>query len=82
MVVEFFRAAGAECWSDFDYIPEEAGRMLRDAAAVGTAKLDQIKTMLTYCVRGERFPGVQIGEGMPEAELDCPSMVIVPLAGN
>ena len=55
LVVEFFRAAGTECWSDYDYRPEEAGRMLRDGAAVGIADLDQIKTMLTYCVRGERF---------------------------
>ena len=54
-VVEFFRIAGAECWRDYDYRPEEAGRTLRDEGAVGSADLDQIKTLLTYCVRGERF---------------------------
>jgi hypothetical protein len=43
---------------DFDYVPQEAGRMLEDEAAVRRADLEQIKTMLTYCVRGERF-----GEG-------------------
>jgi len=54
-VVEFFRAAGAECWSDFDYRPEDARRMLENTESIGTADLYQIKTMLTYCVRGERF---------------------------
>ena len=39
----------------FDYVPEEAGRMLEDPALVRRASLDQVRTMLTYCVRGERF---------------------------
>jgi hypothetical protein len=55
IVVEFFRVASGECWSDYEYNPEEARRMLEDEEAVKTADLDQIKTMLTYCVRGERF---------------------------
>ena len=29
--------------------------MLEDQQAVETAELGQIKTMITYCVRGERF---------------------------
>jgi hypothetical protein len=29
--------------------------MLRDVEFVKNSSLDQIKTMLTYCVRGERF---------------------------
>ena len=29
--------------------------MLNDEDAVKSADLDQIKTMLTFCVRGERF---------------------------
>jgi len=58
VVKEFFRAAGQDCWMDFDYVPEEAERMLEDEARVRRASLDEIKTMLTYCVRGERF-----GEG-------------------
>ena len=43
---------------DFDHVPQEAGRMLEDHALVRRASLDQVKTMLTYGVRGERF-----GEG-------------------
>lgn len=40
---------------DFDYVPEEAGRMLEDRALVRQASLDQVRAMLTYCVRGQRF---------------------------
>ena len=55
VVEEFFRVASSECWSDYDYRPEEAGRMLENDDVTKTADLAQIKTMLTYCVRGERF---------------------------
>ena len=58
IVIRFFETAGQDCWMDFDCVPQEAGRMLEDPALVRRASLDQVKTMLTYCVRGERF-----GEG-------------------
>jgi hypothetical protein len=51
----FFRAASAECWCDRNYDPAEAARMLDNAELVAGADLAQIRTMLTYCVRGERF---------------------------
>ena len=55
VIEEFFRFAGRDCWCDFRYVPHEAHEMVRDDAAIATASLAQIKTMLTYCVRGERF---------------------------
>ena len=51
----FFRLAGQPCWTDRQYQPERAGTMLGDAQAVSHADLASIRTMLTYCVRGERF---------------------------
>jgi hypothetical protein len=54
-VVEFFTLAGQTYWSDFDYHPREAYTMLNDDECISTASLDQVRTMLTYCVRGERF---------------------------
>ena len=33
----------------------QAGRMLEDKELIEAADLSQIRTMLTYCVRGERF---------------------------
>ena len=54
-VGEFFGLAARECWSDYGYDPKTTGEMLRDENFVKTATLSQIKTMLTFCVRGERF---------------------------
>ena len=54
-VIEFYRLAGQPCWADYDYQPREAARMLEDDALTQRATLAEIKTMLTYCVRGERF---------------------------
>jgi hypothetical protein len=54
-VAAFYRLAGQPCWSDRDYVPTEAARMLEDNAFIQRATLDEIRTMLTYCVRGERF---------------------------
>ncbi len=54
LVEEFFRLAGGP-WIDYDYNPEQAFQMLKDEQLVKKASLSQIKTMLTFCVRGERF---------------------------
>ena len=54
-VLDFYHLAGQPCWADYDYDPWETGQMLADEAFIEQATLAQIKTMLTYCVRGERF---------------------------
>jgi hypothetical protein len=54
-VSQFFQLAGQPCWSDSAYDPKAAERMINDDALVGAACLEQLKSMLTYCVRGERF---------------------------
>lgn len=66
-VEAFMRAAGQEQWRDDAYQPGQAAQMLQDADAVSRASLDEVKTMLTYCVRGERFSdghwAAMIGQG-------------------
>jgi hypothetical protein len=54
-VKDFFRLASQACWSDPDYEPLEAAAMLEDEGATRLATIGQIRTMLTYCERGERF---------------------------
>jgi hypothetical protein len=54
-VLEFFALAGQPFLSDHDYEPRQAHRMLNDDRFISTCSLHDIKTMLTYCVRGERF---------------------------
>jgi hypothetical protein len=54
-VEEFFSLVGQRGWIDVGYKPEDAARMLADEECIERASLEEVKTMLTYCVRGERF---------------------------
>ena len=55
LVCEFFQAASQEVWCDPDYLSSGAGDMLRNAESLQTASIAEIQSMLTFCVRGERF---------------------------
>jgi hypothetical protein len=67
IVEEFFRLAAQPCWCDYGYKPELAGKMVHSEETIASASLADIKTMLTFCVRGERFcdghRGAMIREG-------------------
>ena len=54
-VCDFFSAAGRECWMDRDYHPTTSIEMLDDENLIRSASIEQVRAMLTYCVRGERF---------------------------
>lgn len=54
-VEHFFRLASEPCWMNSKYNPETAGHMIEDRQYVSKADIESIRTMLTYCVRGERF---------------------------
>jgi uncharacterized protein DUF6508 len=55
VVEEFFRLVSGDGWLDPGYDPERAYQMLKDENTIKNASLSQIKSMLTFCVRGERF---------------------------
>ena len=55
VVEEFYRLVASAGWLDYGYRPDEAARMLSDEEFLRSASLPQIKTVLTFCVRGERF---------------------------
>lgn len=55
LILAFFEAAAEPCWSDHDYLNKNPERMLDNLELIKAADLDQIRTMLTFCVRGERF---------------------------
>jgi hypothetical protein len=67
VVREFFELAGQECWSDYGYDPIRTGELIERDDVIASASLEQLRTMLTYCVRGERFCdghwGAMIREG-------------------
>lgn len=62
IVEQFFGHISSDGWLDYEYNPEQAYQMLKDEQAIKTATLPQIKTMLTFCVRGERFSEGHWGE--------------------
>jgi hypothetical protein len=55
VVREFFRVTSKECWCDRDYTSKNISEVIRDPQRVACATLQEIKFMLTWCVRGERF---------------------------
>lgn len=55
VVRQFFRTASKECWSDFNYVAHDVPAMLQREGFIENADLEQLKTLLTFCVRGERF---------------------------
>jgi hypothetical protein len=61
VVEEFFGMVRGR-WLDYEYNPENAYRMLKDENLVRSASLSEIKSMLTFCVRGERFSDGHWGE--------------------
>ena len=54
-VGKFFHLASSECWCDYEYTSSGAGKMVRNKELIQNASLAELKSLLTYCVRGERF---------------------------
>lgn len=52
---EFFALASQPHWMDYGYEPAAAAALVHDDSGIARASLDEITTMLTFCVRGERF---------------------------
>ncbi len=48
-------ASRAPAWRDADYIQKNADEVLSDPKRIAEASLQDIKTLLTFCVRAERF---------------------------
>jgi hypothetical protein len=56
IVCEFVEVAERECWTDPEYMSKNVGQVLRtNEDAIEAADLNEIKTILTFFVRGERF---------------------------
>lgn len=55
LVKDLFRTASKECWCDSGYQPEDASEKIQRPGFIENANLAELKTLLTFCVRGERF---------------------------
>jgi len=54
-VDSFFEKAHQLWWRDYDYTKKDVNRMLDDDEFIAQASLSDLKTMITWCARGERF---------------------------
>ena len=55
VVDEFMNCIRRECWLNYGYVPEEVQKLIESEEAIRGATLPQIRSMLTYVLRGERF---------------------------
>jgi hypothetical protein len=55
LVKRFYRLASQDCWCDFGYQPAEVEASIRDLEWLSRASIQEIKSVLTYCQRQERF---------------------------
>ncbi len=69
VVNQFMEVASKNCWCDYQYVPEEASKMLEDLDRIESASLAEIKTMLTFCIRGERFSDGHVGSMIEEGKI-------------
>lgn len=73
-VESFFRLAGKEAWCDFEYAAKNLPALLQEPGYIEGCSLEEIKTVLTFCVRGERFCdghwGGVIREGLVQRVLE------------
>jgi hypothetical protein len=61
-VEEFFIIASGEQWCDYDYSPGNTLHKIESQNFIQSASLKEVKSMLTFCVRGERFCDGHWGE--------------------
>ncbi len=54
-VTAFYRWANDPIWMDYDYDPAVAGKLIEDDTHIANATISELCTLLTFCVRGERF---------------------------
>ncbi len=54
-VRDLFFIVSNEQWQDPDYMSKGTEMMLANPETIANASIDDIRTMLTHCVRGERF---------------------------
>jgi len=55
MVNKLFTEASNDIWMDFAYKPEIQQTLITEEDYIQSASLENIKSLITYCVRGERF---------------------------
>lgn len=69
-VYKFFRVAAQPWWADHNYLAAKPRELM--ASEMKSADMNQIKSVLTFCVRGERFC-----DGFWEEQLESGALIPV-----
>lgn len=69
IVIEFMQEASKPCWCDYGYIPEDAAEMVENQRYIESASLEEIKSMLTFCIRSERFCDGSVGRMIEDGKI-------------
>lgn len=64
-------ASRAPAWRDADYGQKNADEILSDPKRIAVASLQDIKTLLTFCVRSERFAEGSWGSRVRSGEISA-----------
>jgi hypothetical protein len=64
-------ASRAPAWRDADYGQKKADEILSDPKRIAVASLQDIKTLLTFCVRSERFAEGSWGSRVRSGEISA-----------
>ncbi|MDO8941085.1 MAG: DUF6508 domain-containing protein [Methylicorpusculum sp.] len=55
IVIKFFETVARECWVDYVYSVKNVDKIIHDPQSIACATLGEIRALLTWCERGERF---------------------------
>lgn len=67
LVLDFVNSASKDCWSDANYLVSKPQDIIGSKTAIESASVAELKSVITFFVRGERFCdghwGVLIADG-------------------
>jgi|TARA_R100001509_G_scaffold41518_1_gene22241 uncharacterized protein YktB (UPF0637 family) len=55
VVQSILKEISSECWTDFEYAPDETKEKIIKSEHIESAAFEELITLLTYCQRGEKF---------------------------
>lgn len=79
LVDEFIELAHKDCWCDKNYMAKNVPHLL---ATLGNATIDEIRSVLTYAVRRERFCDGHIGAMVSNGALRAVAARLEELRGH
>lgn len=68
-VYAFFNIASKPVWTDKSYVSKNAGAVLDDPSLLAKVALEEVRTLLTHFVRGERFCSGTWGSAIESGQL-------------